>query len=232
MKTNKSSLSERYLTALKKHLKQGSAASLQPALKLGREAVTLGLGSLELSRIHEQALITLELSKSRNELMHRAEIFFTKAITPIIETRHSSRQDKTRLNRLTETLSLRTEELATTNRQLKRGVARRNVMQKAAENNNEHHRKSLEESLRLQKRLRQLTHQLLGAHEDERKIISRELHNEIAQTLLGINLRLLSLRQEARVNHKGLKNKIASTQRLVVNSVRSVRRVARELDKS
>jgi signal transduction histidine kinase len=67
------------------------------------------------------------------------------------------------------------------------------------------------------------------AQEDERKSISVELHDEIAQTLLGINVRLLSLKQEARVNHKGLKKEIAGTQRLVVKSVKSVRRVAREL---
>ena len=36
--------------------------------------------------------------------------------------------------------------------------------------------------------------------------------------MLGINVRLLSLKQEARNNTKGLKNEIASTQRLVVKS--------------
>ena len=88
---------------------------------------------------------------------------------------------------------------------------------------------ALKESLELQKRLRQLTHQVLAAQEDERKKISRELQDEIAQTLLGINVRLLSLKQEARSNTKGLKNEIASTQRLVVKSARSVRQVARKI---
>jgi hypothetical protein len=76
--------------------------------------------------------------------------------------------------------------------------------------------------------LRQLTHQVLAAQEDERKKISRELQDEIAQTLLGINVRLLTLKQEARSNTKGLKNEIASTQRLVLKSAKSVRRAARE----
>ena len=80
----------------------------------------------------------------------------------------------------------------------------------------------------MQEGLRQLTHQVLAAQEDERKKISLELQDEIAQTLLGINVRLLSLKQEARSNTKGLKNEIASTQRLVVKSAQSVRRVARE----
>ena len=70
---------------------------------------------------------------------------------------------------------------------------------------------------------------MLTAQENERKSISVKLHDEIAQTLLGINVRLLSLKQEARINHKGIKSEIATTQRLVVKSVKSVRRVAREL---
>ena len=38
----------------------------------------------------------------------------------------------------------------------------------------------------------------VAAQEDDRKMISHELQNEIAQTLLGINVRLLTLQKEAR----------------------------------
>jgi hypothetical protein len=68
-------LSQRYVTALRKSLKQGPRASLQPALRLGRQAVALGLETLELARIHERALATLELSHSKNGVIKRAEIF-------------------------------------------------------------------------------------------------------------------------------------------------------------
>jgi signal transduction histidine kinase len=225
-------LSQRYVTALRKHLNQGPRASLQPALGLGRRAVVLGLETLELARIHERAVTTLELSKKKNGFIKRAEIFFTEAIIPIVETQRAARQSKVHLIRLKETLGQRTEELAATHRQLHRGVVRRKVMENAAEKNGQHHKKCLEESLALQKRLRQLTHQVLAAHEDERRKISRELQDEIGQTLLGINVRLLSLKQEARNNTRGLKKEIASTQRLVVKSARSVRRVAREFGSS
>jgi len=43
----------------------------------------------------------------------------------------------------------------------------------------------LKDSLQLQEELRQLTHQVLAAQEEERKKISHELQDEIAQTLLG-----------------------------------------------
>jgi signal transduction histidine kinase len=94
------------------------------------------------------------------------------------------------------------------------------------------HDHRLTESLQLQKRLRQLTHRVIAAQEDERSKISHELQDEIAQTLLGINVRLLSLKQAARSETQGLKNQIASVQRLVVKSAKSVRRFARKLDTS
>jgi signal transduction histidine kinase len=96
--------------------------------------------------------------------------------------------------------------------------------------NGKSHDKCLEESLELQKCLRQLTHRVLEAQEDERKKLSRELQDEIAQTLLGINVRLLSLKQGDRSNIQSLKNEIASTQRLVVKSARTVQRYAHKLE--
>jgi signal transduction histidine kinase len=97
----------------------------------------------------------------------------------------------------------------------------------ALKKSGEHYSKLLKDSLQLQEDLRQLTHQMLAAQEDERRKISVELQDEIAQTLLGINVRLVSLKQEARSNTQGLKNEIASTQRLVVKSTESVRQAAR-----
>ena len=228
MKKRLNGLSQRYVAALGKHLKQGPQASLQPALELGRQAVALGLETLELARIHELALATLELSNIKNGFTKLAGIFFAEANIPIEETHRAARQGNVHLNRLKERLDQRTEELAVSNRQLQRGVTRRKVMEDAFEKSGRHHKKCLEESLQLQKRLRQLTHRVLETQEDERKSISRELQDEIAQTLLGINVRLLSLKQEARNNTKGLKDDIASTQRLVARSAKSVRRVARE----
>jgi signal transduction histidine kinase len=228
MKQELIELSQRYVTALRKHLQQGPRAKLQPALGLGRQAVALGLETLELARMHERAVATLEFSRSKNGTAKRAEIFFTEALTPIVETHHAARQSKMDLNRLTETLNRRTLELAASNGQLQRGIARRKSVEAALKKSGAHYTKLLKDSLQLQEGLRQLTHQVLAAQEDERKKISCELQDEIAQTLLGINVRLLSLKQEARSNTDGLKNEIASTQRLVVKSARSVRRFARE----
>lgn len=229
MKQNRIRFSQKYEVALEKHLKQGPQTSLRAALELGREAVVLGLETLDLARIHEQALATFELSNIKNGFTKLAGIFFTEANTPIEETHRAARQTKTDLTKVMAKLGKRTEELAASNRQLQQGVIRRKVMEDNFAKRGEHHRKSLKESLELQKRLRQLTHRVLVAQEDERKKISLELQDEIAQTLLGINVRLLTLKQEARSNINGFKHELASTQRLVAQSARSVRQAGRKI---
>jgi signal transduction histidine kinase len=232
MKQKLIDLSQRYLSALRAHLKHGPRASLQPALGLGRQAVGLGLETLEMARMHEQAVATLELSLSKNGIAKRAEIFFSEALTPIVETHRAAQQSKLDLDRLTETLNQRTLELAAANCQLRRGIARRMSVEGTLKKSGLRYTKLLKDSLKLEKGLRQLTHRVLSSQEEERKKISCELQDEVAQTLLGINVRLLSLKLEARNNTKGLKNEIASTQRLVVKSARSVKRVARQYGKT
>jgi signal transduction histidine kinase len=221
--------SHRYAAALQKHLKQGPHTGLQPALRLGSEAVALGLETLDLARVHEQALVTLGLSSAKNAFGRMAGIFFAEANAPIEETHRAAREHKVHLGLLAARLGRRTEELAISKRLLQRGVVRRNVMEDVFANSGKRHHKCLEESLELQKRLRHLTHQVIAAQEDERRKISLELQDEIAQTLVGINVRLLALKHGAGGNIKALKDQITSTQRLVLSSARSVREFAREL---
>jgi signal transduction histidine kinase len=210
MKRKLISLSQGYAKALLRHLKQSSRSSLRSAHELGRTAVVLGIETLDLARMHELAMTTLNLSGIKNGLAKRAVFFFNEANT-LIEQTHQ--QTNGHLGQLKKMLILRTEQLASTNRQLKRGVARRKVMEIAFEKTGRSHRKHLKESLDLQKRLRK---------------ISRELQDEIVQTLLGINVRLLSMKQQAGRSTKGLTEEITNTQRVVLKSAKSVRRVARE----
>jgi hypothetical protein len=59
METKLTVLSRRYQAALQEHLEQGPRASPQFAEGLGRRAPAMGLETLGLARIHEQALIAL-----------------------------------------------------------------------------------------------------------------------------------------------------------------------------
>ena len=230
MKKKLTALSRRYVAALQKHLQQRPRA-MPPcgtALALGRQAAALNLETLDVARIHEDALATLEASRSRDGLIKRAEIFFTEAIIPIEETHQAALKTNVRLNRLNQTLGRRTVDLAASHRSLKLGVVQRKAVEAALKKSGEHSRKLLKESLRLQKHLQRLTHQILSAQEDKRKKISRDLHDEIAQTLLGINVRLLTLKKEAAINAGGLQKEIVGTQELVDKSVKSIKRFARE----
>lgn len=116
-----------------------------------------------------------------------------------------------------------------TKQQLQREIVRRKVADAALKESQRHYDKLLKESRLMQGQLRHLSHQILLAQEEERKHISRELHDDISQLLTGINVRLAALKIEATANNGSLRKKIANTQRLVERSVAAVHRFAREL---
>ncbi len=228
MKRKLNALTQRYAVALQKHLKLGPQASLRPALGLGRQALALGLETLDVARIHEAALATLDVCDAVDETAKWAEAFFAESIGPIEETHQAALKTNHRLGQLHKTLDRRTVDLAASNQFLKHGVSQRKTLEEALKKSSAHSEELLRESRRLEKHLQKLTHQILSAQENKHKQISRELQNEIAQTLLGINVRLLALKKEAVQNAQGLQKEIANTQRLVDKSVKSIKRFARE----
>lgn len=120
-------------------------------------------------------------------------------------------------------------ELAAVQRRLERETVRRKAAEESLGQSKKHYTQLLAQSRQMQEQLRHLSHQILLAQEEERKQISRELHDEIAQTLAGINVYLAALKTEAAINRKGLGRNIARTQKLVEKSVDIVHRFAREL---
>ncbi|MBI5386983.1 MAG: hypothetical protein HZA90_20105 [Verrucomicrobia bacterium] len=233
MKDKLSRLSEHYLAALRQHLKSGPTAGSQSATRIGRQAVALGLETLALARIHEQALTTLVLpggsSKAREQMIKRARAFFAETIVPIEKTHRPALKADAHAHQLNQTLRQRTLESSVSARHLKQGIAQRQAVEAALKQSGKHRTKLLAESRRLQQHSRHLTHQVLSAQEDEWRKISRQLHDEIAQILLGIHVRLLTLKTAARANTGSLRKEIASTQRLVKQSVRTINQFAHEV---
>lgn len=222
-------LSRVYRPALRTYLKQAPAASLQTARGVGQQAVALGLGTLDLAKIHEAALLVLIAPKEPgapvlpvDAWIRLSNAFFIEAITPIEEAHRGACEANIQL-------AQRTTELAASNDELKREISRREAIEASLRTSETTTSRLLEESLRLQKELRQLSRELLKAQEEERKRISRELHDVIAQTLAGINIRLATLRSKNRLNAQELNREIAQTQRLVEQSVDAVHRFARDL---
>jgi signal transduction histidine kinase len=233
MKRQLFALSRRYQAALRKHLQQGPKLCAQPAHRLGEQAVILGLEPLDLARIHETALTALvrpgESLATRNRTVKRARFFLTEAITPIEETHRAGVETALDLDRQNKTVTQRRAQLAAANRDLKLGIVQRKAAEKALRKSGKRHAKLLRESNYLRKQLRHLTHQLLSAQEEQRMKFSHELQDGVAQTLLGINVRLLTLKNAARGSPAELSKEIARTQRVVKESVRSINRFAREL---
>ncbi|HVR36729.1 MAG TPA: PAS domain-containing sensor histidine kinase [Methylomirabilota bacterium] len=123
----------------------------------------------------------------------------------------------------------RLEMLGASNRKLEEEIVRRRAMEKSLQKSEHHQRHLLAESRKMQVQLRSLSHQILQAQEEERKRISRELHDDISQTLVNISVHLESLVQEARLNPQRLKRQIARTRKLVERSIDIVHRFARDL---
>ena len=133
------------------------------------------------------------------------------------------------MNQTIRALNERGVDLVASNRLLQREILQRKSVEKSLRKSEQHYSQLLEQSRHMQGQLRLLSRQLLSAQEEERKMISRELHDQIAQTLTGINIQLATLKVEASVNVKGLQKKITRTQRMVEKSVDIVHRFAREL---
>jgi signal transduction histidine kinase len=168
-------------------------------------------------------------SSTSNNLMGRAGLFFAEAITPIEQTHRGAREANNHLNQIVKTLSQRTLELADSVNDLKQEIIQRKAVEESLRASEQTSGKLLEKSQQMQEELRYLSRELLSVQEAERRKISRELHDVIAQTLTGINVRLAALKAESSASTTQLHRKISSTQRLVEKSVDIVHRFAREL---
>jgi len=233
MNTKSRRLADRYLVALRTHLTQGPQANLAPADKLGRQAMQMGLETLDLAQIHELALVALVLPThppgDGNGTIQRAGSFFRQALTPLATASRVARQASAQMKQPNATPHPRTAELTAARQRLQQETVRRQAAEAALRKSQQHYNQVLAKSRVLQEQRRRLSREILLAQEEERKHISRELHDEISQILTGINVRLAALKIAATANTGNLNKKITSTQRLVEKSVAAVHQFAREL---
>lgn len=223
MKDPHPAFTRHYQSALRSHL--GGRTRPDPEVIAGirgrAQAATLSL--LEFARLHENFLVAELLphiaAGKQEALIRRAGVFFAAA----------SEQVGDGAGKAIETLSARNVELAAANRQLSLEIIQFGQVEAELRKSENDVRKALEKSDDLKGRLRMLSRQILSAQEDERRKISRELHDVIAQSLSVINLRLATLKTEAGINSARLARNISLTQRLVAKSADVVYRFAREL---
>lgn len=133
-------------------------------------------------------------------------------------------------SKLAEDAQQRADTLAATNQKLALEISQRLQAEKSLRREEKHQQRLLKASQQMQMQLRQFSHQILQAQEDERKRVSRELHDVIAQALVGITVQLATLTVDKSVNlNRPLKQKILKTQKVVEESVEIIQCFARDL---
>ena len=148
---------------------------------------------------------------------------------PTENGRKNAREAKARHGKTIEALTRRTAQLAAANESLRREIARRRTVEKSLRASEAHTSRLLSKSQRMQQELRELSRCLLSVQEEERKRISRELHDVVAQALSGINMQLALLEKRSLAGARDLHQKIAAAQGQVREAVDLVHRFARDL---
>ena len=91
-------------------------------------------------------------------------------------------------------------------------------------------RKEVADSLqRSHQRMRELALHLQSVREEERKRISRDLHDEVAQVMMAIHMNLALLSDDGARTAPFLRQRIADTRQLLDQAMATVHRFAREL---
>jgi len=235
MKPHPPPLLHGYLAALRRHIKHapGSREGKRAAEKLGILALKRGLTTPGVAQVHQRSLVSLGLIRypadSGEDAVKRAADFFTAAVKPIEDSQGGLAEANARLQAAVETLSQRSDELGAANEELRQEIARRKEVEDSLRTSELTSSQLLAKSREMQEELRYLSRRLIVAQEEERKRISRELHDVIAQTLTGINVRLSTLKLETTANAKDFQKKIAFTQRLLEKSMGVVYRFAFDL---
>jgi PAS domain S-box-containing protein len=101
--------------------------------------------------------------------------------------------------------------------------------EEALRRSEEHYRVLFNEAKAMQEKLRDLSSKILHAQEEERKRISRELHDEVGQALTAISVNLQLLKKKSARVGNGLDRNVTETQSLLEQTMHNVHRFSYEL---
>ena len=212
-------LVRRYGAILRQYLKDQQEAVLEQAYELGRTAIATELGILDMARVHHDVLRELLRSAAGAErngsVMKTAEAFLLESLSPFEALHRGFRQ----MN----------NELRERNGELEAEIRERKRAEDALRQSEKHFERLFNEAQAMQDNLRDLSNKVLRTQEEERQRISRELHDEVGQSLTAISVTLATL------NHPGAgqagvsSQNLAQTQRLLQETMETVHGFARDL---
>jgi PAS domain S-box-containing protein len=128
-----------------------------------------------------------------------------------------------------EETQIRLEVATTSNSTLKREIVRREAVEAALRQSEGTARHLLEESNKMQRQLRDMSRRILTVQEDQRKEISRELHDQITQTLVGINIHMAAYAKAVKADPGSITRAAVPIRRLVEKAVKTVHKFAQDL---
>jgi len=231
-KNKLSRLSEDYLAALCSHLSPSPPSDNTTAIKLGTRAVLMGLETLDLVKVHEQALAVILPAETapglRTGIRAEAEVFFLVAILPVEETHRVVREataDLVRLNKALEKLHL---DISVSKQDLQHEIKERNAAEVALKASERTTGELSKESRILERNFKDMIRKTQSTTELEKQKISTQLGDKIAKTLNHIHVSLLGLKNEAAAKHSKLAQEISITRRVVESSMRTIQRFAKK----
>jgi signal transduction histidine kinase len=183
----------------------------------------------DLVRIHHQALAEGVLASSHNIVPERfassLDSFLLEALLPfgISDGSHYVATD-----RRTGTKAEYAEALAVRNAELVEEIAERLRAEAEIQASKDYYIKLYQDARAMEANLRELSAQVLTAQEEERKRISRELHDEIGQALTAINVSIAMLKKQV-VSDPLFQRNVAEAEQLLAHTMETVHCFAREL---
>lgn len=226
-----SSLPVTYHSALRDYLAQPNEVTRQQAYELGRAAMSAGLGVFDVIRLHHQALNDGVVIRDPVAIVRAApmlEAFLLETLSPFEAAHRGFRRAWDRLEQLNTTLAGHNEALALSNAQLEEEISMRQRTEAELRESKDHYFRLFQKAHAMEESLHELSAQVLTAQEEERKRISRELHDEIGQALTAVNVTIAMLKKHA-TNDSTLQKKIADAEELLASSMETVHTFAREL---
>jgi len=226
-------MADLYLAAMRVHLAPAAQMDPQVPHDLGSEATACGLDTLDLAKIHDQALEAVLSEQppdtaTAEDLTRRAELFFSEAIMPIERTHRLALEADADLKHVSLNLERRTVDLADSRQVLQQQVAWRRKAEDSLRVSEDTSGCLLRDSRLLEKHLQDMVRKVLTSTEAGRRKMSRQLNDEVAQSLLGINLRMLALKKVISASEAGFAAEIATIQQLIDGSAKMIRRLAHE----
>jgi signal transduction histidine kinase len=212
-------LARNYATIFRDYLSKEGEAVLEQAYEVGRVAIAQGFGVLDMARIHQNALdnaLQIAVGSKHNErVLKAAETLLLESLSPFEATHRGFRETNIKLQER--------------NQELEGEIRGRKRVEGALRRSEKHYHKLFHEAKLMQENLRNLSNKILRTQEEERKCISRELHDEVGQSLTAISVMIATLRDYGTGGSNNHAQKIVATQTLLQETMETVHRFARDL---